>query len=162
MHGWGLGLPFPCVFLLLTTMWSCHLYQYPISCCHHCIIRIFLLFSFRQKTTKANHACAYSKRNNERLRRCWWLRYGKIENQVQHEIGPQSYLLSPFQIIGRLLFWPWVWLLVLFKNLRKISLLLLWLALSIQRFSGVAWIREQRPEASWFVCGKEDLFFYYS
>jgi len=104
MHGWGLGLPFPCVFLLLTTMWSCHLYQYPISCCHHCIIRIFLLFSFRQKTTKANHACAYSKRNNERLRRCWWLRYGKIENQVQHEIGPQSYLLSPFQIIGRLTF----------------------------------------------------------
>ena len=36
---------------------------------------------------------------------------------------------------------------------------LLWLALSIQRFSGVAWIRGQRPEASWFVRGKEDLFF---
>ena len=32
------------------------------------------------------------KRNNER-RCCWWRRHGKIENQVQHEMGPESYLI---------------------------------------------------------------------
>jgi len=36
-----------------------------------------------------------------------------------------------FQIIGHLTSWSQVWPLVLFKNLYKISLLLLWLALSI-------------------------------
>jgi len=51
---------------------------------------------------------------------------------VEHAMFTHSDILPPLQIIGHLTFFTQVCPLILFKNVCKISLLLLWFALSIQ------------------------------